>query len=233
MLGPLSEWTMRDSLPRLPTRSRIPEKGQSVRPPELQSSARTAAEPSGERCVPSSTGPHSVLKPPHIGDIFDDEHAPRAAQKTVRCRQLAPHAATHALLAMQKVEGSNPFNRSRKGLHLQAFRLFSRLDPLRRSRFDVTTLLASMEMSRSCRWFMDAWDRDVLSRRRRCWVESRQGVAKVERRLSQHTEGRQPAPPRGGARSKARDQDRHAARRRRALPTFGEAYLPAIEAVEL
>jgi hypothetical protein len=28
---------------------------------------------------------------------------------------------THLLLAMQKVEGSNPFSRFRKGLHLQAF----------------------------------------------------------------------------------------------------------------
>jgi hypothetical protein len=28
---------------------------------------------------------------------------------------------THALLAMQKVEGSNPFSRFAKGLHLQAF----------------------------------------------------------------------------------------------------------------
>jgi hypothetical protein len=27
---------------------------------------------------------------------------------------------THALLAMQKVEGSNPFSRFGKGLHLQA-----------------------------------------------------------------------------------------------------------------
>ena len=32
------------------------------------------------------------------------------------------------LLAMQKVEGSNPFSRSRKGLHLQAFfRVISRV----------------------------------------------------------------------------------------------------------
>jgi hypothetical protein len=29
--------------------------------------------------------------------------------------------ALHALLAMQKVEGSNPFSRFREGLHLQAF----------------------------------------------------------------------------------------------------------------
>jgi hypothetical protein len=28
---------------------------------------------------------------------------------------------THLLLAMQKVEGSNPFSRSQKGRHLQAF----------------------------------------------------------------------------------------------------------------
>jgi hypothetical protein len=28
---------------------------------------------------------------------------------------------SHALLAMQKVEGSNPFSRFAKGLHLQAF----------------------------------------------------------------------------------------------------------------
>ena len=29
-------------------------------------------------------------------------------------------SAIHALLAMQKVEGSNPFSRSREGLYLQA-----------------------------------------------------------------------------------------------------------------
>jgi hypothetical protein len=28
---------------------------------------------------------------------------------------------THVLLAMQKVEGSNPFSRFEKGLHLQVF----------------------------------------------------------------------------------------------------------------
>jgi len=32
-----------------------------------------------------------------------------------------PSGAPPALLAMQKVEGSNPFSRSQKGLHLQAF----------------------------------------------------------------------------------------------------------------
>jgi hypothetical protein len=30
-------------------------------------------------------------------------------------------SAAHALLAMQKVEGSNPFSRFREGLHLQVF----------------------------------------------------------------------------------------------------------------
>jgi hypothetical protein len=34
---------------------------------------------------------------------------------------LQPKLVPHVLLAMQKVEGSNPFSRFRKGLHLQAF----------------------------------------------------------------------------------------------------------------
>jgi len=34
---------------------------------------------------------------------------------------LRTESGLHALLAMQKVEGSNPFSRSQEGLHLQGF----------------------------------------------------------------------------------------------------------------
>jgi hypothetical protein len=42
-------------------------------------------------------------------------------QKPPICRHIRVESAPDAMLAMQKVEGSNPFSRSRKGLHLQAF----------------------------------------------------------------------------------------------------------------
>jgi hypothetical protein len=49
------------------------------------------------------------------------------------CRRFGLICEAELLLAMQKVEGSNPFSRSRKGLHLQVFfRPRSRLVRLRR-----------------------------------------------------------------------------------------------------
>jgi hypothetical protein len=44
-----------------------------------------------------------------------------AARKPLVCRRIRVASAPHALLAMQKVEGSNPFSRFRKGRHLQVF----------------------------------------------------------------------------------------------------------------
>ena len=43
----------------------------------------------------------------------------------VFCRDIPHCTDSRALLAMQKVEGSNPFSRFREGLHLQAFLLAS------------------------------------------------------------------------------------------------------------
>jgi hypothetical protein len=37
------------------------------------------------------------------------------------CRDILTKTALQALLAMQKVEGSNPFSRFQEGLHLQVF----------------------------------------------------------------------------------------------------------------
>jgi len=37
------------------------------------------------------------------------------------CRDLRAESTLHVLLAMQKVEGSNPFSRSQEDLHLQGF----------------------------------------------------------------------------------------------------------------
>ena len=45
----------------------------------------------------------------------------RTRQKPLLCRQFVTRFLPHVLLAMQKVEGSNPFSRFRKGLHLQVF----------------------------------------------------------------------------------------------------------------
>jgi hypothetical protein len=46
---------------------------------------------------------------------------PLARQKRRICSDIARCTKSRVLLAMQKVEGSNPFSRSRKGLHLQVF----------------------------------------------------------------------------------------------------------------
>jgi hypothetical protein len=43
------------------------------------------------------------------------------ALKVLICRPFARELRTPLLLAMQKVEGSNPFSRSLEGLHLQVF----------------------------------------------------------------------------------------------------------------
>jgi hypothetical protein len=43
------------------------------------------------------------------------------ASNRLICRHFETVWTTEQLLAMQKVEGSNPFSRSRKGLHLRAF----------------------------------------------------------------------------------------------------------------
>jgi hypothetical protein len=45
---------------------------------------------------------------------------PLARQKRRICSDIARCTKSRVLLAMQKVEGSNPFSRSRKGLQLQA-----------------------------------------------------------------------------------------------------------------
>jgi hypothetical protein len=37
------------------------------------------------------------------------------------CRHIHVESPPHVLLAMQKVEGSNPISRFRKGLHLKVF----------------------------------------------------------------------------------------------------------------
>src|SRR5688572_31934368 len=42
-------------------------------------------------------------------------------EKPAVCRHILEESAAPALLAMQKVVGSNPISRSRKGLHLQVF----------------------------------------------------------------------------------------------------------------
>ena len=48
---------------------------------------------------------------------------PLADEKPPLCRHIPKESALHVLLAMQKVEGSNPFSRFAKGPHLQAFLL--------------------------------------------------------------------------------------------------------------
>jgi hypothetical protein len=45
----------------------------------------------------------------------------RTRQKPLLCRQFVTRFLPHVLLAMQKVVGSNPISRLRKGLHLQVF----------------------------------------------------------------------------------------------------------------
>jgi hypothetical protein len=42
-------------------------------------------------------------------------------EKPAVCRHILEESAAPALLAMQKVEGSNPFSRFTKGPHLQVF----------------------------------------------------------------------------------------------------------------
>jgi hypothetical protein len=59
----------------------------------------------------------------------------------------AADAAAHALLAMQKVVGSNPISRSREGLHLQAFFFFCCC--FRRGRSYVRVVVSHTRSSRS------------------------------------------------------------------------------------
>jgi hypothetical protein len=60
-----------------------------------------------------------------------DEGRATLKPKLPLCRHVVRSSLPHALLAMQKVEGSNPFSRSRKGLHCRSFRCSSRVGRLR------------------------------------------------------------------------------------------------------
>jgi hypothetical protein len=69
-----------------------------------------------------NVSPVSVRKLPRFRVKSEASAAP------LSCRRSSPFAGTfsvciqsHELLAMQKVEGSNPFSRFAKGLHLRAF----------------------------------------------------------------------------------------------------------------
>jgi hypothetical protein len=66
-------------------------------------------------------GPHSVLKRPAIGVKSQTRGVSYASVKQRVCRHFVAGPLPRLLLAMQKVEGSNPFSRFREGLHLQVF----------------------------------------------------------------------------------------------------------------
>src|SRR5215211_1125214 len=84
------------------------EQRQSSLAPVALAFAKTEPPPVG--CL----GPHSVLKPPSIDDISKTSPVSEPRWKALVCRQLAPQPATRVLLAMQKVEGSNPISRFAK-----------------------------------------------------------------------------------------------------------------------
>src|SRR5215216_2049019 len=65
-------------------------------------------------------GTHSVPKPRQSTWIPGTAAEPRSSENPGACRQFFVRSRPKELLAMQKVEGSNPFSRLRKGLHLQA-----------------------------------------------------------------------------------------------------------------
>jgi hypothetical protein len=65
--------------------------------------------------------PIGYPNPPAIGVDSRTAVEPRSSENPHVCRQFFVPAWPKGLLAMQKVEGSNPFSRSRKGLHLQVF----------------------------------------------------------------------------------------------------------------
>jgi hypothetical protein len=67
-------------------------------------------------------GPVSVRKPAWFrGERRALRHIPAGAKNGLFAGPFPPGGAARLLLAMQKVEGSNPFSRSRKGLLLQVF----------------------------------------------------------------------------------------------------------------
>jgi hypothetical protein len=68
--------------------------------------------------VPS---PVSVRKPPRFRGKSWKAALIAYGSKTFFCRAFLGCSGSHVPLAMQKVEGSNPFSRSPKGLHLQVF----------------------------------------------------------------------------------------------------------------
>jgi hypothetical protein len=69
----------------------------------------------------AALGVYSVSKPTRIGrNSWNAEAAPLAANPA-KCRHFGRSQPTRHLLAMQKVVGSNPISRLRKGLHLQVF----------------------------------------------------------------------------------------------------------------
>jgi hypothetical protein len=67
-------------------------------------------------------GPVSVRKPPWFpGECRALRHAAAGAKNGSFAGLFSAERGARVLLAMQKVEGSNPFSRFEKGLHLQVF----------------------------------------------------------------------------------------------------------------
>jgi hypothetical protein len=80
----------------------------------------------------AGSGPHSVLKAPQIRVNSRTRLIAHPRGTTAAFREFPAQTLRQGLLAMQKVEGSNPFSRSRKGLPFAGlFRVCSRLVSLR------------------------------------------------------------------------------------------------------
>jgi hypothetical protein len=68
-----------------------------------------------------SAGCYSVPKSPDFPVNPESPPGPSVPEQPPICRCVPSGTALHVLLAMQKVEGSNPFSCFRKGLRLQVF----------------------------------------------------------------------------------------------------------------
>jgi hypothetical protein len=93
-------------------------------------------------------------------------HRPFHRGKLVFCRTFLPLSGSHVLLAMQKVEGSNPFSRFAKGCDLQVFLTrqpasasASPCTQCAPARLDVPV---GAEKDRICRSFANAQTTDLL-----------------------------------------------------------------------
>jgi hypothetical protein len=123
-------------------------------------------------------GAHSVPRPPWTRGESRGIPKRRSHRGTrVFAGNLRTERGSYVLLAMQKVEGSNPFSRSRKGLHLQVFSSSLCAQSAGASASPGTQWVPAARPQREalgnrpvCRSFVGTRTCDLLRRRTTSWV---------------------------------------------------------------